>query len=646
MTMERRKTKFLFKFLPNKTFNHAETDLSGRITRLHEERDQAGQSKASELPEEYILTRISRFASQWVNWESLSLSPQDATIKTPGAANFEVYPRTFECGSCSSVKQFRREEIEDFSDSDADQVTCDRCGEQIRDYHQMQFVMVCKCGQIQEMYVPEHCGAGMGFRNPGVGFDNAFWYCTANNCNHTDGFNPGGKCFNPTCDGEDLQIQPHSASKTFYPQTETLINVQKNLDTLHTNDTYQTQIISDYLLHRNGGGAPTDDEVMDRAMDLLAEGRADTNKEAREMAREELKVDLNQHRTEIGQFLNSHLDETAQVKLSEELFEYLSVVDPEYDDSGEISTTTFDALRHDPNEETHLSTDRLDEYLSIRDESNLSEVRLIKNFPVTTVTYGYSRLSPDPNPGSDGRISGSQSNSGTQSNAKTDGGTESDSPPQNGESPSDEVPPRLNLFNSGKWADTEVFARTTDAEAVMLRLDKTAVVDWLEENDIVGANEIDDIERWFLSQTGAPGRFEKIEPTNEVTRFCYSLLHSFSHIVVDSIGSLSGYGRDSLVEHLLPRTMSVIIYKKPDTDFSLGSIFTLFEERFDEVIEQVDDANYCTFDTICREEHNSACEDCMYLSNITCQNSNHNLSRSVYFGGQFDGSIITGFGEI
>jgi hypothetical protein len=638
--------KFLYEFLPQNTFNHAETDLSGRITRLHEERDEAGQSKASDLPAKYILNRVSRHGSRWVNWDSLSLSPEDATIKTPGAANFVVYPRTFECGTCSSVKQFRRQDLEDLTDQDADAVTCDRCGDALRDYHQMQFVMVCKCGQIQDMYVPEHCGAGMGLRNPGVGFDNAFWYCTASNCSHTEDFVPGGKCFNPSCDGEDLQIQPHSASKTFYPQTQTLINVQKNLNTLHTNDSYQTQIVSDYLLHRSDAGNPTDDEVMDKAMNLLGSGEADTNEEARELARDRLSVDINKHRTETKDFLNSHLDDDEQVRLSEELFEYLSVVAPDYDDGDEIITTTFDDLLNDPTTETHLPESRLEEYIDLRDTLDLAEVRLIKNFPITSVTYGYSRISPNPDPDSEGLVSEALRSTDSNEPAQTDGGVDTEEDTDGGALENEEVPPRLNLFNSGKWADTEVFARTTDAEAVMLRLDKAAVVDWLIANDVISEDSVADLDRWFLSHPGSPGRFERIDPRAIITRHCYTLLHTFSHIIVDAIGTLSGYGRDSLVEHLLPRTMSVIIYKRPDTDFSLGSIFTLFEERFDKVVEQIKEADYCSFNTVCRKEHNAACEDCLYLSDITCQNVNYNLSRSTYFGGRFDGHTIDAFAKL
>src|SRR6056297_2023864 len=102
MTMERRKSKFLFDFLPDNTFNHAESDLSGIVTRIHEDRDESGRSKASDLPDSYILRRISRHAVDWPNWDLLSLDPEHASIVTPGAANFEVFPRTFACGNCGS----------------------------------------------------------------------------------------------------------------------------------------------------------------------------------------------------------------------------------------------------------------------------------------------------------------------------------------------------------------------------------------------------------------------------------------------------------------------------------------------------------------------------------------------------------------
>mgnify|MGYP007124876373 FL=1 len=637
MTMERRKSKFLFDYLPDNTFNHAESDLSGIITRIHEDRDEAGRSKASDLPDEYILRRISRHAAHWPNWDRLSLSPQDATIVTPGAANFEVFPRSFACGNCSTVNQFRRNEIREFADGAV--VDCGRCGEQLRDHHQMQFSVVCLCGQIQDIYVPEHCGAGMAFRNPGVGFENAYWRCTSSSCNATEQFRPAGKCFNPECTygPQARKMLPHSASQTFYTQTERLINVRKDLDTLLSSDQYQVQIVSDYLLARAGNSGPTEQEKLSKAMELLESGEADGREEALKMAEQQLTVDIQAHRDETKQFLLEHLSGVDQVRLSEELFEYLSVVDPEYDTGDQIVSYTFSDLAADDGPETHLEDEQVAKYCDLRDELDLEEVRLIKNFPITTVSYGYSRIEPSPT-GRETQPATSEStgnNSGDQT-IETDGGDVMDA--------SGDPPALLNLFSSGQWGDTQVFARTTDAEAVMLTMDKQVVFDWLVENGVVDDTCVDDLDRWFLSNVDHPSRFERIDPAEDaVSRAAYSLLHTFSHSVIQSIGTLSGYGRDSLVEHLLPRTMSIVIYKRSDTDFSLGSIFTLFEERFDDVVDQIDEMDYCTYNTICERDHNGACEDCLFLSNVTCQNSNQNLSRSVYFGGPFDGTQFEGF---
>lgn len=644
MTMERKVSKFLFDYLPDNTFNHAESDLSGIVTRIHEDRDESGRSKASDLPDSYILRRISRHAIDWPNWDHLSLDPEHASIVTPGGANFEVLPRTFACGNCGSVNQFRSEDIRDFSSNGTRGLDCERCGEGLRDHHQMQFVVVCRCGQLQEMYAPDHCGAGMAFRNPGVGFENAYWVCTAAACNAKQDFRPSGTCFNPECeyDPQAQKLLPHSASQTFYPQTERLINVRKDLDTLVSNDQYQIQIVSDYLLERAGNTGPSEQEKLSKAMELIETGEAESRDDALRMAEQRLTVDIQTHRDEIKHLLTDRLSGVDQIELSEELFEYLSVVNPDYDEGDRITSYTFANLVSEDGPETHLEADSVQRYCELRDQLNLEEVRLIKNFPITTVSYGYSRIEPSPGGHRTQQPAGSRADDSSDTQpTDTDTGATSQPP---GSEEADDPPPLLNLFSSGQWGDTEVFARTTDAEAVMLTMDKQAVIDWLAENNIVEDDHIENLDRWFLSNVSCPSRFEEIEPDSDpVSRHVYSLLHTFSHSVIQSIGTLSGYGRDSLVEHLLPRTMSVIIYKRSDTDFSLGSIFTLFEERFPDVVDQLDETDYCTYDTVCRRDHNSACEDCLFLSNVTCQNSNQNLSRAAYFGGRFDGVDTVGF---
>ena len=115
-----------------------------------------------------------------------------------------------------------------------------------------------------------------------------------------------------------------------------------------------------------------------------------------------------------------------------------------------------------------------------------------------------------------------------------------------------------------------------------------------------------------------------------------------------AVDALSGYSKDSLVEYLLPHTLSFVIYKRSDTDFSLGAMHTLVEERFLQMADYIEsDADVCIYDPVCESEENAACEDCLYISNISCDNGNHNLSRSTLYGGAFDDADdIDGFLDI
>ena len=321
--MERSKSKFLFDFLPESTFNHSESDLSGMITRLHEDRDDSGNAAADELPDEYIIRRVQRHINRWYNGDQLDFGFETAEVVTPGAANFEVFPRTFKCGNCGTVNQFTPTEIRDFPENN-DNVPCERCGNGLSDRDQMRMISYCRCGGIQDIYVPEHCGAGMEYRNPTVRYEDAYWRCTNPGCSYTDRFDGGSVCFNPDCDGTDITTLPHSASSTFYPQTQTLINAHQNLNALQDNEEYQAQIVSDYLLRNTDAGGPSEDELLGAAMELMANGEVTDREDAIELARTRLTADSTEHRKQTKQFLRETFDDIEQLRLSEELFEYLS----------------------------------------------------------------------------------------------------------------------------------------------------------------------------------------------------------------------------------------------------------------------------------------------------------------------------------
>jgi len=181
----------------------------------------------------------------------------------------------------------------------------------------------------------------------------------------------------------------------------------------------------------------------------------------------------------------------------------------------------------------------------------------------------------------------------------------------------------------------------------MFTLDEEQVLAWLIENDVIDDWPDMDNRRWLLSHLQDFPFFEEIDPSedgSEEARYTLSLLHTLSHTVMNGIDALSGYSKSSLIEYLLPHTLSFVIYKHSDTDFNLGAMHTLIEDRFLEVADYIkSDADVCMYDPVCEEEENASCEDCLYISNISCDNGNHNLSRSTLYGGHFDGREITGY---
>jgi len=105
---------------------------------------------------------------------------------------------------------------------------------------------------------------------------------------------------------------------------------------------------------------------------------------------------------------------------------------------------------------------------------------------------------------------------------------------------------------------------------------------------------------------------------------------------MNTMGSLSGHQRESLVERLMPHTLSFLVYKRPDTDQAIGTVLSLFEERFDQFYTQLQEQATCPLDRVCYADENGACEHCLYLPAMSTDNTNHNLGRATLFGGPFD----------
>lgn len=672
-TMERSQSKFIYDYLPWNTFNHAHNNLSGRIAGLKHELDEYGEEEELDLPKNYLITRVHRHISKWPNADTVrdDLTYTNTELIKPGWANYLVYPLTFECDGCKSVTKFSRDDMDAMADvaKDASKLAvCQNpnCNERFSDRDQLPFVAICECGAIDELNVPECCGVGMQFNRPTTQMASWHWQCAVNpgSCETKSFYATPVYCPNGDCDNEDMEVLNHTSSSAFYPQVKNFINVQTRLDDLHSSEDYQAQIVSDYLLGDEDAG-PSEHEKRQVANDILGGGAAlldadeEEAEEAIEEAKERLMVDVQEHREDTGDWLQASFDDVPRTDLAEELYEYLSVVSPEYAPESGIESVSYQEMVDNDAQETHLSLPKARKYNQLREELNFAEVRLIKDFPITAATYGYTRTAPNP-PGENRNPAETDTEEEGRQGDNSDEGEEEDS-----DGDEDERPVELNLFRTGDYSAPQIFAQTNDAEAVLVQFDLEKVLAWLDENDLFDAPselpetismpDTDDeeaIRRWFIANINPPGRYESLDNdapagTPEcITRHCYTLLNTTAHLFINGMGALAGHQRESLVEHLMPRTMSFIVYKRPDTDFALGSLWTLFEEQFDDFTEHLDELYDCSYDPVCLDDENGACEDCLYLAAISTENANHNLGRGTFYGGNFDGRDLTGYKEI
>jgi hypothetical protein len=501
------------------------------------------------------------------------LRPDTVELVAPDGASFEIFPRVFECRRCGACTAFSEDDIES-----AYSTQCGNCGKDFTDTEQLQFVTVCACGALESIDVPR-CSCGhryTRFRRPTSRMTGAYWECPDCEQRIGDAYTALDDC--RFC-GRRQSIKVHSSSTTFYPQNASFVNVEdEDLNAIARSSAFQKETIVDYLFDEDTATEP-DETELDVDQEVL-DALGISEEEYREK-KEQVDEQRQERRDEAKQWVTETFGDGPQRReVSEEVFEYQSLVQ-----SGNVDETSLEQLQRDAKERKDLDPAVVEQYVETKEDLNFDSVSLITDFPITTVMYGYSRLDPGPNEES-----------------------------------------RLNTF-PGRDGKDRMFAQTAEAEAVMFTLDPATVYEWLQKNGVVTEWPEEDLDRWFLANLQPFPYYEEIDPVDDslIARYTLSLLHTMSHTVMTAVDALSGY------------SLSFVVYKRSDTDFSLGAMHTLIEDRFIQLADYIqDDADVCIYDPVCEDEENAACEDCLFISNISCDNGNHNLSRSTLYGGKFD----------
>jgi len=197
-------------------------------------------------------------------------------------------------------------------------------------------------------------------------------------------------------------------------------------------------------------------------------------------------------------------------------------------------------------------------------------------------------------------------------------------------------------------ATIPIFVDRTPSEAIIFEIDRAAIVNWLEANGVITADQRPDtsdetaLKEWFLSNIATTQTNNPFTPIgNEVTRQVYRLLHTISHCLLARAGEQCGLATHSLSERIFPAIPAISIYAASTENFALGSMFTLFKTRLHPWISDARElADQCLIDATCREnDDGAACDACLYIEETSCESMNHQLDRELLRSK----SDITGF---
>lgn len=198
---------------------------------------------------------------------------------------------------------------------------------------------------------------------------------------------------------------------------------------------------------------------------------------------------------------------------------------------------------------------------------------------------------------------------------------------------------KLLAFKSGQ--KYKVYSSILDTEGILFQFSRKKIYDWLVANSWIEDDYFIDDEKqakiWFIEHIKLEriSHFEEISENDIVTKAVYSLLHTISHMLIQSAGVNSGLSKDSLSEIIFPNIPAIFIYSTTIQGITLGSISGLFETNYAKFLQHAyENYEICTFDPICSETQNGACVACAYIGDVSCVHFNKDVSRAWLYGGE------------
>jgi len=607
-SMTRGKQQILFNYLPGRTFDF---DRSGTIAQI----DSIHGVPNHELNLLLILDAIQRYASAWTNHRLAGIfhqpNPEQFVLIEPKKVYSKLFPKVLWCNNrnCGFVLDFSNRELPNSR-------SCPHC--KTGRLNQLRFVKVHQCGEIEPLIPPQVCkkcktrnSFALDTRDSEriAGF---VWTCM--NCGDKSSVY-GGYC--KSCDWQTLtgetdsklrqmEVKVHRAGDTYFTHYEILLNQpSSDISTFLNIENWQAILAGLFLELPEFIGKSIKDFIKDyrgtqQAQISISENEIQqfrekgfTDEQIEQFIKmqnelqgvrkesEECKSPSNIYRIIVN---TTGVSKEIWEEAGQELLETVLI-------SQSDNTTNLSSI-NDPNQQQQSAR------LLVK-ELGISQLSLASDFPITHVSFGYSRLKYKPNEC------------------------------------------RLNAFpavedHEGKFP---IFVDLVQADAIIVQLDVQRVWKWLELNGITPnlSHKFSDTERarkaYFVRLLSPAILRQTLTRDNFEARMVFCLLHTMSHFYVRKAALLCGLDRTSLSEYILPRSLTFAIYCNHRFGATIGALSSLFEQSLPEWLGQIrDESRRCIYDPVCSNK-GGTCHACTHLAETSCRFFNLNLSRSFLFGG-------------
>lgn len=224
------------------------------------------------------------------------------------------------------------------------------------------------------------------------------------------------------------------------------------------------------------------------------------------------------------------------------------------------------------------------------------------------------------------------------------------------------MPVRLMGFPRLPTQKRPIYVIEQQNEAIYVRLDQTAVAEFLRLNGVldapptppktIGAALIEGYDDFglFLREFGVRDEGSRVR-TRDVASLTYLLLHTMAHHTMHGIARYSGLDLGSMSEAIFPADLAFLVHRRGMTE-DLGNISSMWRDHNGAFLRYLVGRRElrCGSGTLC-DHRGGACPACVMIPETSCIAGNQLLSRATLVGGRaplwdLNDQPLVGFFEI